>query len=77
MAFSHPLDITSDTDGQHPRLLHEITAGRGGSLSCIHLHTAHFLPPGGGQSLSPVQQCPLQVLLLAFDSRDASLIAFL
>lgn len=41
MAFSHPPDITSDTDGLHPRLLHEITAGRGGSLSCLH-YTQHI-----------------------------------
>lgn len=73
MALSHPLDITSDTDGLHPRLLHEITAGRGSSLSCIHLHTANFLPPGGDQPIPPIQQCPLQVLVLTFGSRDTSL----
>lgn len=77
MAFSHPLDFTSDTDGLHPRVLHEITAGRGGSLSCIHLETANFLPPGQDQPLSPVQKCPLQVLVLMFDSRDVSLTVIL
>lgn len=77
MAFSHPLDITSDTDELHPRLLHELTTGRGGSLSSIHLHKANFLPPGGDEMLSSVQQCHLQVVVQAFDSRDASLTVFL
>lgn len=77
MAFSHSLDFTSDTDGLQPRLLHEITAGRGGSLSCIHLQTVNFLLSGQDQPLSPVQKCPLQVLVLTFDSRNASLTVIL